>query len=249
MPPTALDHALALAADLHLACFPCGTNKNPTTPNGVYSATTDPAALRALWREHPGPLIGVACGEVSNLALLDIDAKHSSARQWWNTYQQQLSHSRVHRTRNGGLHIFFKHHPEISCTVGRITRGIDTRGAGGYAIWWPAAGLPVLSDAPTAPAPTFLLEQLKPARPPPPPRAVIPDDKRIERLLQYVATAPEGQRNAILFWGASRFREMLGRELSEDDATNLLLQAAYAAGLSQHEAAATVRSGLRGPRS
>jgi hypothetical protein len=41
---------------------------------------------------------------------------------------------------------------------------------------------------------------------------------------------------------------MLGPDLSESDATDLLLQAAHAAGLPHHEAAATVRSGLRGPR-
>jgi hypothetical protein len=198
---------------------------------------------------YPGPLIGVACGESSNLALLDIDAKHGSARDWWERYQQQLRHTRAHRTRNGGLHLFFRHHHEFPCTVGRVARGVDTRGAGGYAIWWPARGMPVLSDAPIAPPPPWLLQQLKPRKPPPPPLIVLPDARRVRGLLQHVATAPEGTRNAVLYWATCRFRQMLGPDLTEGEATGLLLQAANAAGLPHREAAATVRSSLHGPRS
>jgi len=247
MPQTALHHALTLA-DQGIASFPCRPNKQPTTPHGLYDASINPAALRALWRNHPGPLIGVACGEVSNLALLDIDAKHHAARIWWGQFQQQLRHTRAHRTRSGGIHIWFRHHSELPCTVSRIVKGVDTRGAGGYAIWWPATGLPVLSGAPIAHAPAWLLHLLK-LREPPPPRAVIADSRRVRAVLQHVATAPEGTRNAQLYWAACRLAEMIGPDLSETEAANLLLQAASSAGLPYREALATARSGLRGPRS
>jgi Bifunctional DNA primase/polymerase, N-terminal len=81
MSHSALDCALALAADFGVACFPCGASKRPTTPNGLYDASKNGPELRALWRDHPGPLIGVACGEASNLALLDLDSKHLTAKK------------------------------------------------------------------------------------------------------------------------------------------------------------------------
>jgi hypothetical protein len=246
------DHALALA-DQGIATLPCtitaAGDKVPCTPHGLYDATTNPTELCTLWRAHPGPLVGARTGAISNLAVLDIDAKHTSARQWWHDHQQQLRHhNRIHRTRSGGLHIVLLHDAGIHCTVGRVCKGVDTRGDGGYAIWWPAAGYPVLNDAPIAAAPDWLLQQLKPRDPPSPPRAVIPDNRHIRGLVQYVAHTPEGQRNAVLYWAANRFREMLGPDLTEADAISFLLPAACSTGLSYLAALATIRSGLHGPR-
>src|ERR1700751_2132639 len=158
---TETDAALRAALELAshgLACFPVGTNKHPTIPKGrgFYAASTDPQTLRDLFGEHPGPLIGVATGTISNLDILDIDQK-PEARQWWHENRHRMPPTRVHRTRSGRLHIAFQHASGLRNSAGRIARGVDTRGDGGYAIRWPAAGLSVLSDAPPAPWPDWLL--------------------------------------------------------------------------------------------
>jgi hypothetical protein len=140
----ALQAALALARD-GLACFPAFPSKCPSTPHGFYDASKDPAALRALWQQFPGPLVGVRTGAVSGIAVLDLDRKHREATDWWIQNRPRLPSTRVHRTRSGGLHLIFCHADGVRCTTGRIAAGIDTRGDGGYVIWWPAAGLPVLS--------------------------------------------------------------------------------------------------------
>ena len=75
---------------------------------------------------------------------------------WWASHRDRLPVTRVHRTRSGGLHLVFQHAPDIRCSAGRIAPGIDVRGNGGYVIWWPATGLPVLSNAPFAPWPDWL---------------------------------------------------------------------------------------------
>ena len=123
---------------------------------------------------------------------------------------------------------------------------MDVKAENGSAIWWPAAGLPILHDAAPAPWPDWLRAQLQPPAPPPPSRRVIPDDRRLQQILCRVATAHEGERNAITFWGACRFAEMVATGLiSANDAMALVIDAAMAAGLPRGEAIATARSGLR----
>src|SRR5215470_4758223 len=118
--------ALTLASEF--ACFPCAHNKAPACPHGFKDATRDPVALRELFTRCPGSLIGVPTGALSGIDALDIDAKHTPAREWWAANRTQLPPTRAHRTRSGGLHLLFQHGAALSCGVSRIARGIDVRG-------------------------------------------------------------------------------------------------------------------------
>jgi Bifunctional DNA primase/polymerase, N-terminal len=143
--------ASALAAACTLggmgyACFPCRVDKRPATPNGFKAAAKERYIIEELWRRYPGELVGVATGEMSGASVLDIDAKHKTARKWWTEHRDRLLPARVHRTRSRGLHVVYRHRPGLSCSVSRIAHGVDVRADGGYIIWWPAAGLPVLAD-------------------------------------------------------------------------------------------------------
>ena len=127
-------------------CFPCGRHKRPTCPHGFQDAVVDPDQLEDLWHRHPGQLVGVATGAKSGISVLDIDKKHRPAHEWWAAHRDRLLPTRVHRTRSGGLHLIFRHREGIRNSEGIIAKGIDTRGEGGYCIWWPSAGFQVLSD-------------------------------------------------------------------------------------------------------
>src|SRR5215469_6719767 len=110
---TATNAALSAALELAehgFACFPVGSNKHPTIPKGkgFYAASTDPDILRDLWSNHPGVLVGVTTGTISDIDVLDVDAK-PQARQWWNDNRHRLPSTRAHRTRSGGLHLIFRH--------------------------------------------------------------------------------------------------------------------------------------------
>ena len=241
----ALKAALELARP-GLAVFPCGRNKHPCTQNGFLDATKDAATVQELWRRHGGPLVGVRTGAISGVDVLDLDAKHSDARNWWHAHRAELPVTRVHRTRGGGLHLVFRHAQGLRCSTSKLAHGIDVKGDDGCAIWWPAAGLPILHEGPPAPWPSWLLAQLKPPAPQPPSRLVIPDDRRLRQLLRRVATAHEGERNAITYWASCRFGEMVATGLiSTREAEALIIDAAMAAGLPRSEAIATARSGLR----
>ena len=239
-----LHHALECAGR-GWAVFPAGLNKIPRTPNGHKAASTDPERIRAMWLQFGGSLVGVATGEASNVAVLDIDRQHGGL-EWWGANRHRLPHTRVHRTRSGGLHLWFRHKQGLRCSTARIAPGIDVKAEGGACIYWPAIGLPVLSDAPLAAWPEWLT--------PPPRRETAPVVRSSERppahieksltgIVRVVATAAPGQRNAILFWGACRCAEMVTRgELSKPHAEAVLRECAGRVGLDHIEAAATIRS-------
>jgi hypothetical protein len=68
----------------------------------------------------------------------------------------------MHITRSGGQHLLFQPDVRVRCTTGKIARRIDTRGIGGYAIWWPACGLEVLHGEALEPVPNWILKALEP---------------------------------------------------------------------------------------
>jgi len=130
---TPLEAAIATG----LPCFPCSEQKSPAIPGpgGHKHATTDSAALRVLWRRHPGPLVGVRTGEASGLSVMDIDGpRHPEAEAWFAAHRAQLPATRIDRTRSGGLHFLFQHARGVRNTQSRLAVGVDTRGEGGFVI-------------------------------------------------------------------------------------------------------------------
>jgi hypothetical protein len=241
---TDIDCVLRLA-EQGIPCFPCRTNKRPTTPRGFKDATRDSDILRLLWRDYPGPLIGVPTGEFSGMAVLDIDPGHGGG-SWFVENRNRLPPTRVHRTRSGGLHLIFQHQQGLRCSVGKVGAGIDVRAIGGYVIWWPAAGMPVLSESPAAPWPDWIGLPLTPSvrASHSPPR--VPDNHAIARLVRLVAVAPAGERNSLTFWAACRIGEMVASGLLESKvAARVIAEAATHAGLSYVEAERTAWSGIR----
>jgi Bifunctional DNA primase/polymerase, N-terminal len=94
------DDVITLAENLAHNCgyavFPCRrADKKPACPHGFKDATTDPVQVRPLWLRHPGPLIGVACGEASGISVLDVDIKGDHARAWWFQNQHRLPETRT----------------------------------------------------------------------------------------------------------------------------------------------------------
>jgi hypothetical protein len=241
---TPMEHAIRLAA-AGFAAFPCRQNKKPACAHGFRDASTNAAAIRALWHQWPGQLVGIATGIISDLAVLDLDAKHLGAHEWWADHRARLPTTRVVRSRSGGLHLWFRHPPGLRCSASAIAPGVDVRAEGGCIIAWHAAGLPVLCQTVLAPWPAWLQA---PATAPAqrlaePPR--VPDDRQIAALVRCVATAPESRRNSCLFWAACRMAGMVAsRLLAKSEAEALLVHAAIHAGLPEIEARRTTRSGL-----
>jgi hypothetical protein len=254
-----IEDALRLA-EYGRPSFPCRADKRPACPNGFKDATADAEGLNRLWRAYPGELVGVPTGAISGLFVVDVDCgRHPEANDWLESVCPYLPPTRWHATQSGGWHILFKHRPGLRNTAGKLARGVDTRGDGGYIIWWPFhLGLqaPHDLDQLLADVPDWLCERLieRPRPPLIPPQLSTPGSApaRLRGILDVAAGAQEGERNQKLFWSANRLRDMAAcGEINQGDfsrACGDLVRAAMSNGLSQQEAERTIAGAMKANR-
>ena len=147
---TAFEHAALEYAELGWAVFPLAENtKVPAIPKwrggkGVYDATTDATVIRAWAKQHPHANIGVACGQVSGIVVIDVDPRNGGhvALAQLAAKGRVLPPGPHARTVNGGQHIFLKFDPVIAGGQHRLGRGIDVKTNGGYVVAPPVTGHP-----------------------------------------------------------------------------------------------------------
>jgi hypothetical protein len=104
------------------------------------------------------PLVGVPTGRVSGFDVLDIDP---AGLDWFRENMHRFPETRCHKTPRGGLHLLFLPNASVGSHAETIGPGIDTRGSGGYIIWWPRQGGPVEYPQKLAPWPEWLLAKIK----------------------------------------------------------------------------------------
>jgi hypothetical protein len=156
--------------------------------------------------------------------VVDCDLQHVEAMHWYE--HANLPLTRAHVTKSDGRHLLFCADERVGCSAGKIWPHIDTRGNGGYLIWWPAEGFEVLHGGVFAEVPAWIIKRLqsKPERDPllVSRRVTV---KSAHRKVGAIATAPEGQRNALLHWGACRLSELVQQSiLTVGDVMPSLLQ-------------------------
>jgi hypothetical protein len=183
--------------------------------------------------------------------VLDVDAKHPISLEWWAAASRRMPPLRLYRTRSGGLHAYLVHADGVANTASKLACGVDTRGDGGYAVYWFAAGFECLDHSPPAPWPAWLLECVlwKPPASPTPARARVrftDAGNALDGVADAIARAAEGERNRLLFWGACRFGERMRAGLiGRREAEATLIAAAGSTGLQEAEARRTITSAWR----
>ncbi len=226
------------------ACLKCNICKAPASPHGFHDATLDAERIQTLWKQHPGQLIGVPTGKISDVDVLDLDsAKHPEAVSWWMNNRQRIPHTRTHQTGSGGLHIYFKHNELARTGNGRLGEGVDVKANGGYVVWWPAFGRKIVCDQPISEWPDWLIAKQQPK----PPRDFLPSKQgsrtSLEPVVKFVASLAEGNRNNGTFWGFCRALEAVkAGSVSESEALHVVTQAALSTGLPEREVRAIARS-------
>jgi hypothetical protein len=142
----------------------------------------------------------------------------------------------------------------VRCGASQIHARVDTRGAGGYIIWWPAEGHEVEHPDLLAEVPEFIVEKLKPKHTPRARKRAgglglrTHIEGRIAGVVRTIARAPEGQRNNCAFWGACRLAGLVDDGyLDFEDAIAIVIEASSRAGLPQFEARRTAESAFKAP--
>jgi hypothetical protein len=248
MTDTTLRQALAYARH-GWPVFPClPGQKIPATRHGFRDATTDEQQITAWFGRGSGWNLAIATG-APGPDVLDVD-QHGPAGNGYAAFAKLRRSGLVDgaaayvRTPSGGMHAYFTGSDQHN---GRLPRHhLDFRSQGGYSVAPPSqvGGNPY--DLIARPggrgtldwdAATRLLEsqrQPKPAQPLP------ATGLGLTHLAHWVASQPEGNRNAGLFWAANR-------ALDADRAADLgpLAVAARQAGLGDKEINRTLDSARR----
>lgn len=260
-----LDHALDYARrGWHV--FPLEVRgKRPLTKRGLLDATTDETQIRAWWQRWPDANIGVRTGSISGLVVLDVDPDHGGDASILRLIEEHgaIPETVASITGGGGRHYLFAHPGgiEIRNTAGKLGRGLDTRGDGGYIVAAPSvhpSGTPyawedfdlALADAPewlVAPTKAKTHDEREPVEP-----VVAPEGSATpyaEKILDYacreLASTPEGQRNDVLNAKAWKLGRLIGGgQIDETLAVEALTDAARMSGLDDAEIRSTMKSGM-----
>jgi len=167
---TPLEHALSLAARGFFV-FPCIENsKKPLIDEWPERATRDPKRITAWWTNGPDRNIGIATekfGDGQALVVVDVDQKNGKDGNA-ELFRLELEGHELPRTLeqstpSGGRHILYVAAAPCKQGVDVLGPGLDIRSRGGYIL---GAGSVIdgrayeLHDAPLAPAPAWLVNQL-----------------------------------------------------------------------------------------
>jgi len=237
-------------------------------PHGLTDATTDPAVVRAWWRQWPDASVALRTGPGS-LDVCDVDDPDGEGaevlRAILRTAAAMARSAPLARTGGGGWHLAFR--PTGLGNRVRVLAGVDWRGAGGLIVVWPsvhASGqryrwvrpLTLAGELPEVPAALRRLLAPPPAASQPPLAGAPQGDAWIGAASTYGAaalagecarvraTSPGGRNHAVNRAAFKLGRLVAAGVLSEAAVAAALTDAATAAGLSRIEAGHAIRSGL-----
>jgi hypothetical protein len=265
-PPLTFAYNAAKYAAIGWPVFPL-RGKKPAIRGGrgVHDASCDLNLIEQWASEYPDANIGVACGGLLRLIVIDVDPRHGG-----NLVINKLALNRYFfpmcpeaATGNGGRHMVFSLPEGIALSTFKLGEGIDVKSAGGYIVLAPSVTGPSeagpggpyrwLRDPWSTPLPA--LPDWAIARLQPPKRNVVRFThsgspgvvmRRLDGLAISVANAPTGSRNSMLNWAAFTAGEIV-RDGHVDAATveRALFAAGLQCGLTEPEIRRTVTSALR----
>lgn len=224
---------------------------------GFHDATVDESQIREWWTRWPHANVGIATGHAFD--AFDVDPEHGGEETLAQLVAMHglLPTTRESRTGSGGRHVLFWPDVRVRCSAGRLSRGLDVRGRGGYIVAPPSVhpnGQPYVwrvHDLALAAWPPWLLDLIlpPPAKPTAPCIPVRPrTDGRcsrfgeavLRRACESVEAAPKGTRHNTLRRHARTVGGYVATgEISGETAHACLVAAAMSAGLPEREARQT----------
>jgi hypothetical protein len=187
--------------------------KHPLTRHCFHDATTDPEQVTAWWTRWPNANIGMPTGAASGVDVLDVDVQHGGM----GTLQRlEHEHGKLPPTvevltPQGGRHLHLRHVGRaLKSGAGDLGPGLDTRGAGGYALLPPSVGANGRAYKFMRPP-----EKVEPAEPAGWLFELLEEQLRIGVAPKVDEIIPEGKRHAAMVSvaGSLRRRGLTGAEI------------------------------------
>lgn len=110
--------------------------KIPITANGLNDASRDMQKASAWWERYPDRGIGLATGKVSGVWVLDLDGEEAvEALIALQEREGQLPKTVAAKT-GRGTHLYWRMPAgaDVRNSAGKVAKGIDVRGTGGYVV-------------------------------------------------------------------------------------------------------------------
>ena len=128
-----LDAALWYKEERGFSIIPIKPNKRPYVSWQTYQSRMAPSRRIKQWfgEEYPDAMIGIITGELSNLAVVDIDTEEG-ARNMLDLIPNSFVCPKAF-TPGGGYHLYCQHTPGLRNNA-RVIPGADLRAEGGYII-------------------------------------------------------------------------------------------------------------------
>ncbi len=231
--------------------------------HGFYAATTDPDRIRAMIDRPGGMCLAVRTGEVSGLAVVDVDIKTWREDGWPSTSdpgyltmsgldeRRLLPGTLMQSTGSGGLHFLYAHPGGyLMSGAGKYGPQVDSKADGAYIVvapsvsrsgpyTWTGDGR---FDHPLTPLPEELAAMVRPPEMPARRSQVSPWTRpgvpvgRLTALVRVVLEAVDGERNDKLHWAAKVAGEMIAAgDVEETVVVDVLTDAGRAVGLTANE--------------
>jgi hypothetical protein len=121
-----------------LSVIPCGPDKKPLIPSWLpyQQKRASEDEVRAWWTNSPNAMIGIVTGEISGIAVIDIDTPEGLAGI--KEYLPDGLLTPCAETPRGGMHLYFKTNgDDLRNNAGAIP-GVDFRANGGYVVASPS---------------------------------------------------------------------------------------------------------------
>ena len=147
VPKNLTEAALHYAAH-GLPVFPTSIKKEPLTAHGYKDATTDPAKIRAMFRNPRAAGVAIPTGTITGLVVLDRDRKNGvdgvATCKALEADLGPLPPTLQQRTGSGGDQLFFRYPEGVTIKNSQgsqskgLGKGIDVRALGGLVVLPPS---------------------------------------------------------------------------------------------------------------
>lgn len=219
------------------------SGKKPIFDNWQNETSNEPSKLNE-WNKTTQDF-GIATG--FGFIVIDVDVKAENGFANLAAKGLEIAPTLMQMTASGGAHYFYKTDKQFKNSIGKIAKGVDTRGVGGQVKVYDWTVIHRYNEMVELPKQfEDLLLNETPSKKQTPTKFLNPEII-LDNILEELVDTPEGERNLTLFVKSSEIKSKLinNGQLNHDETYQKVLNTALSMGLKASECKATITSGFK----